>query len=293
MIINAANLATLFKVYSAAYQRAFSQATPMWNKVATLVPSSGAENLYGFLGQFPNLREWLGDRQIKNIKAHDYAIKNKDYEVTFGVRRPEIEDDQYGVYSTIMEEMGYSAKMHPDTLVFGLLALGASTLGYDGQFFFDTDHPVGATTGSNYDSAGGGSLWVLMDNSRPLKPLVYQKRKDYMFQQFNRPEDEHVFKTNEFLYGVDARCNVGFGLWQMAYGSLNTLDATNYETYLAAMLARKGDEGHPLNTRPTHVCIGPSRLAAARALFETQYLAGGATNPHYKEVEIIVSPYLT
>ena len=28
----------------------------------------------------------------------------------------------------------------------------------------------------------------------------------------------------EFIYGVDARCNAGYGLWQLAFGSTGEAD---------------------------------------------------------------------
>lgn len=296
MIINTASLGALFTAYSAAFKNAFDRAQSDWDKVATLVPSATESNLYAFLGQFPKLREWLGDRIIKNMAVHNYTVTNKAFEATVGVPRPKIEDDVYGVFTPLMEEMGYAARLHPDEIIFALLALGASQLCYDGQFFFDTDHPVvvnGAVTNvSNYDANGAGSLWCLMDTRRPLKPLIFQKRQDYKFQAFNQMTDEHVFKRNEFLYGVDARVNAGFGLWQLAYGSLNTLNNTNFDAYVTAMMGLKSDEGKPLGIRPNLLVCGPSNRAAARALIETQFLAGGATNPNYQEVQVLVTPFM-
>lgn len=294
MIVNIGTLTTLFTAYSAAFKNGFDRAQIDWDKIATLIPSATETNLYAFLGQFPKLREWIGDRQVKDLSAHDYSVKNKPFEVTVGVPRPKIEDDQYGVFSTLMEEMGYAAKTHPDELVFALLAAGASTLCYDGQFFFDTDHTHNnGATADNYDATGGGALWCLMDTRRPLKPLIFQKRQDYVFQTFTSPSDVNVFKSNEYLYGVDARVNVGFGLWQLAYGSLNTLDSTNFNAYLTKMMQLKSDEGRPLGIKPNLLVCGPTNRAAAQALIETQYLAGGATNPNYHAVDVLVTPYLT
>lgn len=297
MIINTAGLAALFTVYNAAFKQGWGSIEPSWNKIATLVPSSGESNLYAFLGQFPSLRKWVGDRLIKNMAAHSYTIINDPFESTVGVPKPKVEDDTYGVFTPLFAEMGYAARVHPDELVFALLALGATELCYDGQPFFDSSHPViengSATTKDNYDATGGGNLWCLMDVRRPLKPLIFQKRQDYKFQTFNSMKDEHVFKRNEFMYGVDARVNVGFGFWQTSYGSLNTLNATNYETYLAKMIALKTDEDKPMGIVPGLCVVGPSNLQAARELFLVDKLASGATNSHYKECEILMTPYLT
>jgi phage major head subunit gpT-like protein len=37
-----------------------------------------------------------------------------------------------------------------------------------------------------------------------------------------------VFLNDEFIYGIRSRCNAGFGLWQLAFGSNAGLNATIY-----------------------------------------------------------------
>ncbi|HWQ09628.1 MAG TPA: Mu-like prophage major head subunit gpT family protein, partial [Holophaga sp.] len=149
MIINQGNLSNLFTGFKASFNEGFRSAQPLWNLVATPVPSTTKSETYSWLGQFPRLREWIGDRQVKNISQSGYAITNKKFESTISVKRDDIEDDQYGVYSPLFKEMGYAAATHPDELVFGLLLLGFASLCYDGQYFFDTDHPVNGSTVSN------------------------------------------------------------------------------------------------------------------------------------------------
>ena len=39
-----------------------------------------------------------------------------------------------------------------------------------------------------------------------------------------KPGDDNVFFKKEFIYGVDARCNAGYGLWQLAFGSTGEAD---------------------------------------------------------------------
>jgi phage major head subunit gpT-like protein len=293
MIINTASLSALFTSYNAAFKSAFDGAPTDWQKVAMLVPSSSESNTYGFLGNFPSMRVWVGDRQYKDLTAGSYSITNLSWESTVEVPRTKIEDDQYGVFSNMAAEMGYTAAVHPDQIVFGLAALGASLLCYDGQQFLDAAHPYQGGTTGNYDAVGAGTLWYLLDTKRPLKPFIFQKRKEYKFESRQNEYDENVFKRNTFVYGVDCRVSAGFGLWQMAYGSLNTLNNTNFDLYQLAMMSLQSDEGQPLGIRPDVCLVGPSRYAAARALFEMPYLAGGASNPHFNACKVIVTPFLT
>ena len=116
-------------------------------------------------------------------------------------------------------------------MVFAQLASGFATNCYDGQFFFDTDHPVldaaGNTTNVANTDGGAGTAWYLLDTSRALKPILLQKRKDFMFTALDNNTDQNVFMNKEFIYGADARANTGFGFWQMAWGSKQTLNAAN------------------------------------------------------------------
>lgn len=296
MIINSGNLATLFTGFKAAFQRGFSGVSPLWSMVATLVPSGTGSEDYGWLGQIPGMREWIGDRLIHNLKQHGYSIKNKKFELTVGVPEDKVKDDQYGVYAPMMEMMGQSAASHPDELVFALLAAGFTTACFDGQYFFDTDHPVvqadGTTASVSNMQAGAGTPWFLMDTRRPLKPLILQRREEARFVRKDKPEDDNVFMSGDLVYGVDDRKNVGFGFWQMAFGSKADLDAANFDAAMAAMGAFKGDHGKPLGVMPNLLVVGPSNRAKAKAVVEAERLAGGASNTNFKAVDVLVVPWL-
>lgn len=87
MIINHANLSILNQAFNGAFRLGLQSAAPMWSQLATLVPSTTSEEKYGWLGNFTKFREWVGERQYQNLKAHDYSIKNKTFENTITVIR--------------------------------------------------------------------------------------------------------------------------------------------------------------------------------------------------------------
>lgn len=271
MIINQSNLTTVFTAFNAAFTKGLESAPSFYKQVAMVVPSTTRDEEYGWLGQFPGMREWVGPRVVNNLSVHDYAIRNKDFESTIAVGRNDIADDRYGVFGPAVTELGRAAGDHPDQLVFALLAAGFATDCYDGQSFFDTDHPVGdgasgpVTSVSNIQ-AGSGTPWFLLDTSRSIKPLIYQERQPYRLVRKDDPEDDNVFNNKEFIYGVDSRVNVGFGLWQLAFASKLDLTAANYEAARAAMMSFKGDGGRPLNIRPDTLVAPPSLEGAAMRL---------------------------
>jgi phage major head subunit gpT-like protein len=298
-IITPALLTSLRTGFSKAFQDALTSTPTDWQNVATKVPSSHTSNTYGWLNQFPKLREWVGDRVAKDMAAQAYQVTNKLYESTVAVKRTDIEDDNVGVYTPLFAEMGRAAAAHPDELVFSLLAAGESTLCYDGQNFFDTDHPVypnvdgtgTATTVSNLQ-AGTEPAWYLLDCSRALKPLIFQERTAPELISMTQAQDESVFMRDEYRYGIRYRCNAGFGFWQLAYKSKATLDAANFNAAMAAMMGIAADGGRPMGVKPTHLLVPPTLRAAALTLIEAQTINNGESNPNYKAVEVIVSPWL-
>jgi len=180
--------------------------------------------------------------------------------------------------------------------VFDLLKACFGITCYDGQYFFDTDHPVidgaGATVSVANTDGGAGTPWFLLDLGRPLKPIIFQRRRDYQLIRMDTDTDEVVFSRKEFRYGVDARVNVGVGLWQVAWGSKQTLDATHFETAFAALEGMKGDHGRPLGLKPTHLVVPPSLRAKGLELLNAERNAAGATNVWRDTAKLLVVPWL-
>jgi phage major head subunit gpT-like protein len=232
-----------------------------------------------------------------NLVAHDFAITNLLFESSLAVPRVDFEDDSYGVMAPLFAEMGKVAAEHPDKLIFDLLANGFTGLCYDGQPFFDADHPVGdeadggAVSVSN-TQAGAEDPWFLLDTSRAVKPMVYQERIPYRLTRLDEDRDENVFKNDEFVYGLRGRSNAGYGLWQLAFGSKDTLNAANYASARAAMMAFKGDGGRPLGVKPTTLVVPPSLESAALKLLNSELASGGETNEWKGTAKLIVTPWL-
>lgn len=149
MIINAQTLRGIFVAFNTLFNKAFADVAPLYTQVATVVPSSTSEETYAWLGDIPMMREWIGERELQNLTASDYTIKNKKFELTVALPRDAVEDDKIGVYNPSIQMLGQSAALHPDQLVFGLLGDGFTQRCYDGKAFFAADHKVGGKTVSN------------------------------------------------------------------------------------------------------------------------------------------------
>ncbi|MBM4274587.1 MAG: hypothetical protein FJ134_09045 [Deltaproteobacteria bacterium] len=273
MIINAEGLARLYTAFSAVFNAAY-QETPTWHeRVAMTVPATTRIMDYKFLLDFPMVREWIGDRQISSLEPQAYQIESKDWEATIEVERNDIEDDQLGLYNPIVAALAQEAKRHPDQLMADLMLGGFATTCYDGQFFFDTDHPVGSGAASNL-GGGTGTPWFLLDTSRAIKPFIFQLRRGVQLVRMDGQEDEQVFMRKKYRYGVDYRGAAAYGLWQMAYASKEALSATNYAGARATMMSLTNAEGRPLGIRPNLLVVGPSLEAQAREILQAQFIIG-------------------
>lgn len=296
MLVNSENLRTLGVSFNASFKNGLGMAAPDHLKIATVVKSSTASNEYGWLGQFPSVRKWVGDRVVQGLAAHKYSIVNDDYELTLGVKRNDIEDDNIGIYTPMFEDMGQSVAAAPPALMYALLKAGFTTKCYDGQYFFDTDHPVLDANGSMLSVAntdgGSGTPWFLIDTGRPLKPLIFQDRKPFNFTSMDKPTDENVFMRKEFMYGSDARFAGGFGFWQIAWGSMQTLNDANYSIAKAALANMKGDYGRPLGITGKMLVVPPTLERQARQLIKADRDAAGASNVWVDSAEMFMTPWL-
>lgn len=149
MVINQTNLKDLYTGFSTAFNKSYDETPVHYTQIAMTVPSETRDTTYGWLGQIPSMREWIGSREIQNLIAYDYTIKNKTFELTTKIPVNDIADDQYGIYTPLVCEMGLSAKAHPDTLIFDLLGHGFTEKSYDKVPFFSNSHPLGKSTQSN------------------------------------------------------------------------------------------------------------------------------------------------
>ncbi len=297
-IVTPAVLQALMVGYSRKFQEGQSMAKSQFLTVATKVPSSGKSTTYGWLGKWPAFREWIGDRVINAMAAHAYSIVNKPFESSIGVDRDDIEDDEIGVYGPLFQEMGRAAEVFPDELVFPLLDAGLTEDCYDGQYFFDIDHPVypnvdgtgTAVSVPNYID-GAGPAWFLLDTTRALKPLIYQERRPMKFERMIDPKDEQVFMSKQFRYGVDCRANAGYGFWQMAFCSKATLNADNIWAALEAMKDFKADGGKKLGIRPNLLVVRSGQEKLAEEIMK-EIVAGGETNTLHGKLELLVPDWI-
>jgi phage major head subunit gpT-like protein len=114
-------------------------------KVSMLFNSDQESETYKWLGMTPAMREWIGGRNAKGFRENGITITNKHYEATLEVLTRELRRDKTGQILVRVREMALRANAHWASLLSTLILNGTSTVCYDGQYFFDTDHSEGSS----------------------------------------------------------------------------------------------------------------------------------------------------
>jgi phage major head subunit gpT-like protein len=283
---------------STLYQDAYNGmiAKSQYERVAMKVQSSDLKETYGWLKDDAQMRKWVGPRMINALAENGAVIENVPFEYTIGVSRYNVMFDKVVNYNQRFKNMGRAAAQHPDRLVWALLKAGFTTKCFDGQNFFDANHPIqkaDKTMGVYANTDGGaGEPWFLIDTTQLMKPFIYQEAIAANFVARDKLTDDNVFDLNEFRYGVDMFCNAGYGLPLLCWGSRQPLTAANYEIARRTMSSYLGDGGQPLGIVPNLLVVNPTNEKAGKDIVVSATGAAGATNPWAGSAELLNVPWL-
>lgn len=295
MQVTAENLSIIRGELRDEFDDVFEGVPTIWDQIATEVPSTSSGNNYAWLGDIPGVREWIGDRFINQLDEQAYRIENRKFEGTVAIKRTDIEDDELGSYTVRTRQLADQAAKHPDQLVFEAVREGFTTRCFDGQNFFDTEHPVGPEDGSEVASnfqSGTGAPWFLLDTSATLKPFIYQKRTDVEFGAMDdATSQERPFMRDEYVFGTRHRGNAGYGYWQLAFASKAALTPENVIAARLAMESLVDTKGEKLGVSPTVLLVGASNRAAAEKIVKAEKI-GDEYNTLKGAFELIVAPRL-
>ena len=128
-----------------------------------MVGVRGKKVRFPIAGLLPGLRKWVGERIAHKLNRYAMEAEVETFEDTVEVDVDELDDDQIGGYTPYFAELGRQSRLWPRDLVTAKLLAGTSSLCFDGQYFFDVDHPVdpansAAGVYSNLLSGGGSAL---------------------------------------------------------------------------------------------------------------------------------------
>lgn len=166
------------------YDQGLTDYTPTYEDVATVITSTKGSDDFGWLGNVPRMRLFKGERIPVKLAGYKYSIDNEEYEASVALDMKDIEDDNTGKYLALAKQIGTAKVSFPDEVIYGqVLPNGFTSLAYDGQYFFDTDHEVGASgqqsnliTGKLGPTAFNDAINLFYqfkdDQGRPINPSL-------------------------------------------------------------------------------------------------------------------------
>lgn len=152
MSLSTADYQAVQRGMTVMFRQAAAEATPFYPELCTVIPSKYADENYAWLGSMPGVREWIGPRQFKQLRAANYILPNKHWESSVEIEKTTIDDDRMGMLRPKLGDLADEAMYHPDELLFEkVVNLGESQPCFDGQYFFDTDHVWGDSGSQSND----------------------------------------------------------------------------------------------------------------------------------------------
>jgi phage major head subunit gpT-like protein len=124
------------------------QASAWLDAIGMRTTTDQAEEKYPFLGSVPVMQEWLAERNVARLRSDMFTVRNVHYESSIQFSKSELRRDKTGQIDIRVNEHVQRAQNHWNSLVTSLIVGGESSACYDGQFFFDTDHPNNGSGGT-------------------------------------------------------------------------------------------------------------------------------------------------
>jgi len=126
------------------YKRLEQKSGMDWiDAISNYFTSDQESETYKWLGQSPVMREWVGGRQAKGFLTNGLTIENKHFEGTLEINVKDLRRDKTGQIKVRINEFADRTNAHWAQILSKLINNAESTVCYDGQYFFDTDHLEG------------------------------------------------------------------------------------------------------------------------------------------------------
>lgn len=217
------------------YYNGLEQGDMSWvNDLAFDVDSNQDEENHVWLGMPPGFREWVGGRHAKSFLDFDYTIKNKDFESTIEYHERHLSQDKTSQLQVRINQHADRALSHEASLMSALILGAESSVCYDGQYFFDTDHTEGNSGTQSNDISIDISTLAVGTHGSTARPSVGEMSecilqsietmygfKDDQGEPLNENAQEFLVMTPITLFGT-------------ALKAINNVTMSNGETNILA-----------------------------------------------------------
>lgn len=148
----------VFDTIRAEWDRLKTAIKATYTDWAMVIPSTTKTETWEWADLLVQIREWIGERVLGHIRGQEWTVKNRKYEGSFSLEVDDINDDKLGMLLPKTQELYNGALFHPEKLLEEIALAGFSTACYDGQLFFDADHPALTEDGTTVANLGSDPL---------------------------------------------------------------------------------------------------------------------------------------
>lgn len=176
-LVKHADLVAMDRAIRGAFLDAYSNTkyTPRWTFYATRQASTSKKNIYPMVIDAAQIREWTeGGRTVNGIILEGASVTNQLWELTYGIRRVDIDDDLTGTVAMAVSRIKSGAMKyvkHPDKLASAVITGNSTAL--DGvALFHATDHKVNPTDPDSAAFANTASGALTPDNAASCRSAM-------------------------------------------------------------------------------------------------------------------------
>lgn len=244
----------------------------------TDTPGSGESRDMPWVDPIPDLRKWVGPREKHELGVNSYTVTPDPYELSFLLKKEWMRWDKVGLLQPQINQAATRVQKHKRTILKDQITNALTYLGYDGKPLLATDHPIGASTGSNLDNSGADYPWILADCSWDIRPFCYFVESGPDWGNMNTDASEALYNRRELEWGVEIWEGACPCIWQMIYATDIDLTTDNIAAKTAIMMNRRNEQEFEYNFYPTHLFYDPLDWKAVKAALIGERDASGATN---------------
>lgn len=168
-----------------------------WDQKAQKIPTPGTEtSVFGFLAEMPEFTKFTGETNYVRPKTGSYQITVQDYRWATSIGFNDIKYDRFGLFSGTFRSGGAASKRFYERNVSLLQKHGKDAtygLAFDGQYFYDTDHPVGLD--------GSGTTFSNLHTSMAFTKANIKTRYEYMVALQDAKGNSLGVRPNILEYG--------------------------------------------------------------------------------------------
>jgi phage major head subunit gpT-like protein len=196
------------------------QAQMILPKLATKLSSKSKKEFHSWMKQLPQMREWIGDRQLANLDVDALTVTNRKFESSLTIDREDFEDARDWVafdgFRNVSRIMGGDAALAQDRILIDTL-LGAATIGKwsDGDYYASVSRTFGTNPLLNY-------VTTAYDAAGAALSAAYSTITSYIGHN-GKPL---FIRPRYILHGPSLRVKVQQSLSQ--YGALLAANASTY-----------------------------------------------------------------